>query len=368
MGDNILIPHSKPFVGEEEAQAVFNIITSRQLAAGKKAKAVEKKWSAITASGDSAMVSSGLSALRLALKALDIDKFSSVIIPGYCCVAIINSILALGAKPVLADIKSDLTIRPRDVKRKLTKKTKAIVAVHTFGQHADIESLRELEIPIIEDMAHGIFKQEADLAISSFYPTKLIAGCGGGVVSGHKDLIVKIKDLREYGDKKPSLRQNDMPNDVSAAIVLEQLKKYEDTILARWWNAGYYKRLLEDLKTNKYKYRHSIILPIWKQMGKYRIWYRYVIRLKKHNAAEVSEKMKAKGIMAEQPVWDYRHTINWTSNLSNTDIAFDACLSLPLYPDITEKEQNRVINTLEEILDIPVMIIANGFQLRNFRR
>jgi len=219
-----VIAHSKPFIGKEEAQAAYDVIMSGQLAAGNKVKSVEKEWSKLTSSQDSAMVSSGLAALRLALLALDVMPGEEVIIPAYSCIALHNAILNISAVPILTDIKDDLTIDPKSVKEKITSKTKAIIAVHTFGARADIEELEKLEIPIIEDMAHGVFKLKSALGISSFYPTKLIASTSGGIACGSKALIDRVRFLRDYADKRPSqISLNDMPSDVSASIVLEFL-------------------------------------------------------------------------------------------------------------------------------------------------
>ena len=359
------IPHNRPYIGKQEAQAAYDVILSGQLAAGDKCKAVEAKWANLVQVESACMVSSGLSALRLALRALEIktnetdvdshDFFRppEVIVPAYSCSAIMNSVLSVDAEYVLADIKDDLTLDVVDATNKINSNVNAIIAIHLFGAKADIPYTLDLQkdgekitgyrpIPIIEDMAHGIFKQTADLAISSFYPTKLIQSCGGGIVSGSKQLVDRVRDLREYGNKEPSLRQNDLPNDVMASMVLVQLDRLEEIQNKRYRAADYYDREIID----------------WAHDGKIEITslchphppYRYAIRVP--NAKEVAKRMQEKGVIAHnQVVWDYRSQVDWPKDLPGCDKAWDTVLSLPFFPSITVEEQEKVVEVLGECLD-----------------
>ncbi len=341
-----MIPHNKCSWGVDAAQAAYDIVLSGHLAAGERVLTVEKEWAMLTRSEDAAMVSSGVSALRLALITLGVGPGDEVIIPAYSCVALHNAVLSVGAKYILADIKADdLTICADSVHKKTSNSTKAIIDVHLFGARADIEALKQFDVPVIEDMAHGIFEQQGDLAISSFGPTKLIGSCYGGIVSGKKELIDKVKDWRGYGDQEPSPRRNDLPKEIAAAIALEQLKNIQEPQVLRTGPALDYDHMIKEWA-----------IPV-ELLQRDNPWnYLYFARLIDHNAAEISEAMKAKGVCSEMPVWDYRDSYKlWPGRkqfeqLPNTNTAFDQVLSLPLYKGITFAEQELVVKTLGEVL------------------
>lgn len=326
----MVIPHSRSYIGKREADAVHAIIMSRQLAHGKKARDLELEWASLTRSQDAAMVSSGLSALRLALMALEVGPHDEVVIPALSCVALHNAVLSLGAIPILVDVGADLCLDPNAVYKNTTSSTAAIIAVHLFGTWCDIDSIDE-RAPVIEDMTHGFFGLGRDVGIASFYPTKNVSGGGGGIVCGDAGLVDIVKDLREYGDKNPSpYRMNDLGNDIHAAIVLEQLKRIEKIEELRAGIGDCY----EELLNGDYKFLKT---PM-----RFLVWV--------EDAAAISEAMKGQGVFAEQPVWDYRHTVDWPDNLPNTDAAFDHWLSLPLYADMTIAEQEQVVEVLDKVM------------------
>ncbi len=350
-----IIPHSKPYFGGAEIQAVAQVLRGGYLASGDKCQELETAWSELVSAEDSATVSSGLSALRLALLALDVKPGDECIIPGFSCVALLNAVMSIGAIPILADVLLDnLTLDVKSVRGKLTKRTKAIIAVHLFGVRADIEGLKQFGIPIVEDMAHAPYKLTGDAAISSFYPTKMVASLGGGIVSGEKQVIEKVKDLRSYGDKQPSTRQNEQFNDIGAAIALEGLKRLDKVSVLRFKKAQFYNGTLFNVGSGYYAdvgaegYKESELMAPPYFLNIY--FYRYTIRLKHHQIPHIAKAMQERGVMVEQPVYNYLHTIKNTCTLQNTVEAFRSVLSLPLYPDITEDEQGRVVEVLGECL------------------
>jgi dTDP-4-amino-4,6-dideoxygalactose transaminase len=335
-----MIAHNKPTFPTTAAKEVLE---SGYLAAGPKCEALEVEWCRITGAESAVAVSNGTSALRLALRALN-ASLGDVLIPAYSCNALINSVKTVNSQVTLTDIRpDDLTIDMQSVLDKLTNYTKTIIVTHTFGAHSQIPTnllIPNLKrtIPVVEDMSHGVFRQQADLAVASFGPTKLIGSCSGGIVSGPRELIDRIKDLRDYSDKAPSTKQNDMPNDLAAAIALEQLKRLDEIREKRRKAAIKYDTLLESMFG-------KVLCP-----GRKPFVYRYVVNLGGYLAADISKAMKAKGIHAEQPIFDPRPFIKWPSDLPNTDKAFDNVLSLPFYESITQEEQEEVVKILEECL------------------
>lgn len=348
-----IIPHSRPWVGEAEASAAAAVVASRQLSLGPKVLELEQRWCEATGTVASAAVSSGVAALRLALLTLGIGPGDEVIVPAYSCVALLNAVLALGATPVLADIIPDYwTLSPQDARRHLTRRTKAIIAVHLFGFPAAIDELAALGLPVVEDCAHGIggvqrgvpFGGAGTLSMASFYATKMLAAGEGGIVAGHDStLIDRVRQARNYGDRPPDGRHlNDKMTDIQAALALVQLDRLSEIVTRRAERSQLYNQRLQPLAN-----QGLLILPP-ETPG--RLWYRYAVRLARHLAADLAAKMAEFGVRAEQPVWDLRGSTAWSETLTGTALAFDRVLSLPLYPDLTEFEQCLVSSALEVCL------------------
>lgn len=348
-----VIPHSRPFLGREEIEAVTRVIASGYIAQGPEVEQLQNEWASATATNGAACVGSGLAALRLALHAVGVGEGSEVIVPAYSCIALLNAVLALGATPVLADVETDRwTLDPGSAAARRTRRTAAIVAVHLFGMPARLGQLGELGLPIIEDCAHGIggrvegkpFGGATFASIASFYATKLIAGGEGGVVaSNNEELLSVVRSARNPSDQSPSsLHLNDKLTDLEAAIVRVQLGRLGWTLGQRAVRAERYAEMLADLTT-----RELVVLP---EPAEGRIWYRYAVRLRSGSAADIARTLQSIGIHADQPVWDLRRVVDWSSELRGSEVAFDALLSLPLYPDLTEAEQARVCDAVREAL------------------
>lgn len=348
-----VIPHSRPFFGREEIEAVTRVIASGYIAQGPEVEQLQTEWASATATDGAVCVGSGLAALRLALLAVGVGKGSEVIVPAYSCIALLNAVLALGAKPVLADVELDRwTLDPGSAAERRTDRTAAIVAVHLFGMPARLGRLGELGLPIIEDCAHGIggrvegkpFGGATIASIASFYATKLVGGGEGGVVaSNHKELLDIVRSARNPADQSPSaLYLNDKLTDLEAAIIRVQLCRLNWALGQRAVRAARYTEMLSDLAA-----RDTVVLP---EPADGRIWYRYAVRLRRGSAADIARKLQSTGIHADQPLWDLRGVVEWSSELRGTEVAFDNLLSLPLYPDLTDAEQERVCGAVEKHL------------------
>lgn len=348
-----IVPHSRPWLGDDEAEAAAEVVRSGRLALGPRGAELERRWCELTGTADAACVGSGLAGLRLGLLALGVGPGDEVIVPAYSCVALLNAALALGAEPVLADVLlDDWTLDPASVADALGPRTRAIVAVDLFGVPAPLTALGELGVPVLEDCAHGIggtsdagpFGGGGSLSIGSFYPTKLIAGGEGGIVAAHDpELLGRVRAARDYGDRLPSgLHLNDKMTDVEAAIVLCQLDRLDEIVERRASRAAAYGEALADLQA-----AGRVVLP---RNGAGRLWYRYAVRLTSGSAEDACHRLAEIGVRAEQPVWDLRAAPQWRTGLDATAAAFDAVVSLPLYPDLAPDEQGRVCTALEEVL------------------
>lgn len=350
--EGALVPHSRPSLGKAELGAVQEVLASGQIAQGSRVRALERQWAQATGRAGAVAVSSGTSALRLALVALGVNAGDEVVVPAYSCVALLNAVLAVGAAPLLADVEADSwVLSPEDVKRLLTPRTKAIIAVHLFGYPAKIHELCRLGLPVIENCAHGIggkagnaaFGRSGTVNVSSFYATKMTAAGEGGIVAGDdEDLLARIRQARDYADQSPNgLHLNDKMTDVEAAIAAVQLDRLHELLAKRAEHAARYTDLLRSLANSG-----ALRLPA-ECVG--RIWYRYVVRLQGRRAEDAVSAMAAYGIRAEQPVWDLRQSTKW-ERLPNSDQAFASALSLPLYPDLSEEQQSLVCRALKKVL------------------
>jgi len=343
-----IIPHNRLTFDKDETTIVAQAVAKGYWAGGEYVSMLEKKITEVAGTDYAVAVSSGLSAIRLALLSLCLKNDDEVIIPGYCCVALPNAVMAVGAKPVLADIKKDsLNIDPASVKKLISKKTRAIIAVHTFGVPVDIVSLKEYGLPIIEDCAHCIGMEVAgkklgswgDLAITSFYSTKLVGGGEGGMImTNNEKSAAFVRKWRDYSDQPPHpMRMNDKMNNLEAALSCAQLDRLSSMLSSRQKVAEKY---LEKLAPHA----STFTLP---DRFLFRAWYRFPLWLNQMKPDIVIAELKKKGIYTDMPVYD------WTTQtrfIPVSEMAYNHILSIPCYPTLNEREQDRVISAVEQVL------------------
>lgn len=346
------IPHNRLTFDQTEVSAVSEVVASGYWAGGPRLNALEDTLKQCADIDHAIGVASGLSALRLVLKGLGIKAGDEVIVPAYSCVALPAAATALGATAVPVDIcHKDWNLDAKAAANVITSKTKAVITVNTFGAPASIEDLKAFEFPIIEDCAHGFGLQVKDgvlgsrsgLSILSFYATKLIgAGEGGAVLTDDAELAAFIRDWRDYGDQPlDATRLNDKMNDLEAALALAQLQRLDDMLHARQRLADRYQACLSALPGHGKVFQ----LP---PFSRERVWYRYVVDVCDISAETLIERLDQQGIHAEKPVTDWR-TDN--SNCPVSDHAYAHLVSLPLYPTLTEAEQDRVCEAFSRTLE-----------------
>ncbi len=344
------IPHSRPTLGKEEIEPVAGVIASSQVAQGQVVHEFERAFAQKMNAKYAVSTNSGTAALHLVLLAMGIGEQDEVVIPSYVCTALLNAVKYVGAAPVLAEVDPEnFNLDPDDVKRRLTKRTKALIVPHLFGLAADIESLLALNVPIIEDCAQAIgstYRQKyvgtfGEAAIFSFYATKVMTtGEGGMVVSDSKDLMDRVRDLREYDNKDTyTIRYNYKMTDIHAAIGLVQLSRIEKFIQRRRAIAGSYDQAFESL---------DLQLPLREQGH---IYFRYVLGLGT-DAGPWIRKLKGAGIGCARPVYRPLHQYLGLQGFSRTEKAWKESLSIPIYPSLNAKDVRQVIkafmNTYEE--------------------
>ena len=261
------IPIGKPGIGKEEIEAVEETMKSGWFTQGEKVEKLEKAFANYCGVKHGVAVNSGTAALHVALASIATKSGDEVITTPLSCIATANPIRYLNAKPVFVDVDpKTLNINPLLIKRKITKKTKAIVPVHLFGHPADMDPIMETAetsgLYVIEDaaQAHGArYKGRkvgsiGHVACFSFYADKLVTNVDGGIaVTNDDELAEKMRMLRNLGMDKhrkfhhPILGYNYKMSDIHASIGMAQLKKLDGYIRKRRENVAYLNEKLNDL-------------------------------------------------------------------------------------------------------------------------
>lgn len=362
-----MIPIAKPLIGEEEINAVVDVLKSGMLASGKEVEAFEKEFADYLGAKHGIAVINGTAALDVALKALKIKSGDEVITTPFTFIASVNSILFQGARPVFADIDpKTYNLDPNDVLEKINEKTKAIVVVHLYGQPADMKAFKEIAedhgLYLIEDcaQAHGAeFEGQkvgtfGDIAAFSFYPTKNITtGEGGMVVTSDEELAKRAKLIRNHGQAEKYLHvelgYNLRMTNIAAAIGRVQLKKLDK------WN----ERRIENAKalTEGIREIDGLIPPYVDKRVKH-VFHQYVIKVEDFPVErnELMEKLRERGIgtavhypipVHHQPFYQ---KLGYPKDCCPNSIeAAKKVLSLPVHPAVGREEIAYITRTLKEI-------------------
>ncbi|MBI5374049.1 MAG: DegT/DnrJ/EryC1/StrS aminotransferase family protein [Candidatus Schekmanbacteria bacterium] len=347
------IPHSKPCLGKDEISAAIRVIKSGMLSSGEEVQKFESEFKKYISVKYASAVNSGTSALHLALLALNIKAGDEVIIPTFVCTALLNAVNYTGATPVIADVSpDDGNIMLQDVKKKLTRRTKAIIVPHMFGSPADIKGIASLGVPVIEDCAQAIGAEQSNrkaggigqISIFSFYATKMMTTAEGGMVlSNDRKLIDKVNDLRSYDHRDDyKVRFNYKMTDIAAAIGRCQLLKIESFIKSRRAIADYYRQKIKS---------DNLFHPAEKS-GTRHVFFRYVIRLNKMTAINTVARFKRLGVNTELPLYLPLHRYLGLDNKNylGAEKLYREALSIPIYPALKKIEMNKVASSAKEII------------------
>jgi dTDP-4-amino-4,6-dideoxygalactose transaminase len=304
---------------------------------------------------------SGSDALLLALMALDVGPGDEVITTPHTFFATVGSIARLGAKTVFADIDpATFNIQVQGLKSKVTRRTKAIIPVHLFGQCADLDPILALGIPVIEDAAQAIGAKYKGrqagtmgaMGTFSFFPSKNLGGAGdGGAICTHDDALAeKLRILRVHGSKPkyyhPLLGINSRLDTLQAAILRVKLNHLDEWHAARRRNAARYDELLNGLPD----LRRPVAGP-----DRFHIYNQYTIRTSRRDA--LREHLTKAGIGTEIYYPVPMHLQKCFANLGykagdfpEAERAAAESLSLPIYPELTGDQLEYVAGKIAEFL------------------
>jgi perosamine synthetase len=305
-----MIPVCEPTLQGNELKYITEAVSSGWISsAGKFINQFEEKFSSFCNAKYGISCSSGTVALHLAIEAMGIGKGDEVIIPTFTMIASSNAVIYAGAKPVLIDAEPETwNIDINKIEEKITKNTKAIMVVHTYGHPVDMDKIKAIadkhNLPIIEDAAeaHGAeYKGKkagslGDIACFSFYANKIITtGEGGLITTNNQQWAENARNLRNHHFSEPRFTHNKVGynyrmTNMQAAIGLAQLEKIDELIDARRKNAKLYSQLLKDIP--------GITLPPEKEWAKNVYWMYGILISKKFGKTmpQLREELKNKGI------------------------------------------------------------------------
>ena len=383
---NLFIPYSKPSISEEEIKKVIEVMKSGWLTSGPKVIQFENDFKTFISKEnnlEAISVNSATSGLHLALEACGIGGGDEIITTSLTFTATAEVARYLGAEVKFIDIEpNSMNIDVKQIRKKITKNTKAIIAVHYAGLSCEMDEIfkiaKEFDLKVIEDAAHAlpssylgslIGSLRSDATVFSFYANKNITtGEGGMVVTRSEDMAKRMRLMRLHGMDRdaydrftsqkgswyyeiiaPGFKYN--LTDLSAAIGIEQLKKLPMLHEKRKKLANKYFDELKDL---------PIILPSDAPAKECHSWHLFVIRLKKDlkiTRDELIKKMNKDGIGTSvhyvplhlQPYWKNRYELD-TKDFKETNKAYNSMVRIPLYPDLSEEDQERVIMSLQKNL------------------
>jgi dTDP-4-amino-4,6-dideoxygalactose transaminase len=354
------IPINIPDIDEQEIREVTSVLSEKALTSasfegGKRVRQFEDLLSNFVKSKFAIAVNSGTSALQASLYALDIKPNDEVLIPSFTFVATANSVKSIGAKPVFVDIlKDNFTMDPDDIKKKITKRTKAIIPVHLYGHVAYMEEIMEIakknHLEIIEDASQSLgskFKGKhsgtfSHLGCFSMYAAKVMtAGEGGAIVTDDKKLFEKLKQIRNHGLSKHHITSKFGLNlrlpEINAAIAKIQMKKLPTFLRQRKKNA----QILTEFLQN-----HDIILPK-ERKNEVMNWYLYTVVLKQRD--KIMNKLNSAGIGAAvyyNPPIHQTPYYKTKKTLTTTEWASRHVISLPIHPKVKYSDLLKIITRL----------------------
>jgi dTDP-4-amino-4,6-dideoxygalactose transaminase len=343
--------------------AYHRVMKSGHFVMGPELSRFEKEFAAFTGSKYSIGVANGLDALHLTLRAKGIGAGDEVIVPSFTFIATWLAVTYAGATPIPVDIRmSTYNIDPNLIEAKITKKTKAVIPVHLFGQTAEMDALSKIckkhGLFLIEDaaQAHGasIAARPAgslgDAAGFSFYPGKNLGafGDGGAVTTNDEDLYRRVLLLRNYGslEKYNHTEQgiNSRLDEIQAAWLSVKLKHLSKWHIRRSQQAAIY---LKHLDPNKIRLPETLF-------GNTHAWHLFVVRVKNRTLIQDALRKEEIGTLVHYPVSPHLQPAYSSLNLSKgsypiAEIVQEEVLSLPLGPHLSDVQVMTVCNSLNRL-------------------
>ena len=366
-------------IAPEIRAAVEDVLTTQQFVLGPRGAALEEEIAAACGVSHGVGVGSGTEALELGLHACGVGLGDEVIVPAFTFIATGSAVSALGARPVFADVDPvTFSLDPDQLESRITPRTRAIVVVHLFGLSADMDPILEVAakhgIPVVEDNAqsfgatyHGRKTGSMGrIGCLSFYPSKNLGSYGdaGMIVTSDEKLAARLRSLRNHGQTAQYLSTergwNSRLDEMQAAILRVKLRHMPEWTAARQAHARVYDSLLADLP--------GISLPRVPP-GREHVYYLYTIRVAARSGGPrkagecvdelasdlLQKRLKERGVASVvyypvplhlQPLYALLGGKNGDFRVSER--AAREVLSIPIYPEMTAGQIERVANAVRE--------------------
>jgi len=377
------IPVARPLLEEREAEAARRVILSGWVTQGPEVAAFEREFAEAVGAPHACAVSSCTTALHLALAACGVSTGDEVVTVSHSFIATSNAIRYCGGTPVFVDIQPEtFNIDPALVEAAIGPRTKAILAVHQLGMPCDLRAITEIgkrrSIPVVEDAAcavgseirwadrwERIGRPRGLVACFSFHPRKLLStGDGGMLTTADPDLDRRFRLLRQHGmsvsdtvrhssstviqETYPVLGYNYRMTDIQAAIGREQLTRLPTIVSRRRTLAERYQAGLANIA--------GVSIPIEPEWARTN-WQSYAVRVAAGRQRPIMQKLLDAGISTRRGVMNAHRegaysATTWRSSgsLRHSEAAQETTIVLPLFHQLTESDQDRVIGELNAIL------------------
>ena len=353
------IPHSRPTVLPGMEDAVVKVVQSGQHAGGSERRALEASIAERVGVSEAVAVQSGFAALHLALLAMGVESGHQVVVPSYVCASLLHALAAIGAEPVIADVDprtANLTSETAlaAIQREVgdPDAIKAVIAPHMMGVPVDRSTWR-LNVPVIEDCAMALGAQSGNEDVGawgecstfSFYATKMLSsGQGGMLLTSNRELAADARDRLQY-DNRESWRpcwNYPMP-DLAAALANAQVPHLDAFLERRQQLAQRYDAAFAEQGIGRQQF------PVDTTPNHFRY---VVFTHDKASRDALIDALGAAGIEAKSPVFRplHRYMELPADEYPGTEAVQARAVSLPIYPALTDSEQDRVIEAVTEAL------------------
>jgi dTDP-4-amino-4,6-dideoxygalactose transaminase len=377
------IPFHRPMIGPEELEAVRAVLESGWLTTGPVTMAFERSFAEYVGAKHAVAVNSGTAALQLALSLLGLHPGDEVLVPTYTFTATAEVLTYFGAKPVLCEsVAGGFNIDAEDARRRVTHKTKAIMPVHVGGQPCELDAIDEIAstngLHVIEDAAHALPAKYrgrrigscSTLTAFSFYATKNITtGEGGMLVTSDDEFAEKARCLRLHGISNGAWKRYSREGswfyevldagyklnlpDILSAIGSAQLVRSDHFHHRRCEIASHYR--------DRFSLIEALEVPPETGCESEHSWHLFLLRLRPSllgiDRGDFIEELKKLGIGSAvhfiplhlHPY--YQHSFGYKNgDFPYAEDAFSRCISLPLYPSLTDGDVARIIQAVEQIV------------------